>query len=373
MPTPSKKVVIAGGGVVGAATAYYLAVDHGIGATVVDRSGLAAAASGRAGGFLARDWNDGSPTQELTRVSFDLHAELGEALPTTDYRRLKCEAVAIDPRGKPSNQKLKDVECLYRSMGGPSTIAQVHPRKLVEAMMQKATTLGASFRQATVQGFVVDDNGGGVVRGLQTDDGVIEADAVVVAMGPWTHAVGLKNQTSQCDVRGWGIDDMPPIVGTKYHSVVVQAPAPLETATFFQGLGDPEVYPRPDGEVYITGFPDPAAVVHDLPGETEVRSSVCDRLHTTIQAIAPDLAEAPVTTRQACHLPSAPDGVPLIGPIPNRSGAFVATGHGCWGILLAPATGKALAELIATGRSSSVDLSPFDPRRFSLNARRSFF
>ena len=32
-------------------------------------------------------------------------------------------------------------------------------------------------------------------------------------------------------------------------------------AVFFQGLGDPEVYPRPDGDVYVTGFPDPPAEV----------------------------------------------------------------------------------------------------------------
>ena len=48
---------------IGCATAYYLAKEHGIGATIVDpQKSIAAAASGNAGGFLARDWNDGSPT-----------------------------------------------------------------------------------------------------------------------------------------------------------------------------------------------------------------------------------------------------------------------------------------------------------------------
>ena len=45
------------------------------------------------------------------------------------------------------------------------------------------------------------------------------------------------------------------------------------------------------------------------------------------------------------------------------AGAYVATGHGPWGMLNAPATGKALAELIAEGAASSVDLRPFDPAR----------
>ena len=53
--TPSPKtVVIAGGGVIGTSTAYYLAKNHGIKSILVDPTGtIAPAASGKAGGFLA--------------------------------------------------------------------------------------------------------------------------------------------------------------------------------------------------------------------------------------------------------------------------------------------------------------------------------
>ena len=111
-----QQVVIAGGGVIGCATAYYLAKEHGIGATIVDRKSIAAAASGNAGGFLARDWNDGSPTQEMTHRSFDLHATLAEDLKkygATDYRRLTCVAVGVDGRTavqKPGGKKLENVD-----------------------------------------------------------------------------------------------------------------------------------------------------------------------------------------------------------------------------------------------------------------------
>ena len=53
----------------------------------------------------------------------------------------------------------------------------------------------------------------------------------------------------------------------------------------------------------------------------------------------------------------------LLGPIPGVTGAFVATGHGPWGMLNAPATGLALAELIAGGAPKVLDLRPFDPAR----------
>ena len=56
-------------------------------------------------------------------------------------------------------------------------------------------------------------------------------------------------------------------------------------------------------------------------------------------------------------------GLPLIGRIPNVGGAYIATGHSVWGMLNAPATGEAMAELILDGASRQVDLSPFSPGR----------
>ena len=60
------------------------------------------------------------------------------------------------------------------------------------------------------------------------------------------------------------------------------------------------------------------------------------------------------------------DGLPLIGPVPGVAGAFVATGHGPWGMLNAPATGRALAELIVDGgRVVGGPRRPFDPARLA--------
>ena len=62
-------VVICGGGVIGASVAYFLG-RRGVRATVIERTGLACAASGKSGGFLALDWCDGTPLQSLARRSF---------------------------------------------------------------------------------------------------------------------------------------------------------------------------------------------------------------------------------------------------------------------------------------------------------------
>ena len=79
MARPPARVVICGAGVIGAAVAYYLSL-RGIRSTVVERSGVACAASGKSGGFLALDWCDGSPLAALARTSFQLHADLPQRL-----------------------------------------------------------------------------------------------------------------------------------------------------------------------------------------------------------------------------------------------------------------------------------------------------
>ena len=59
--------------------------------------------------------------------------------------------------------------------------------------------------------------------------------------------------------------------------------------------------------------------------------------------------------------PVTPDGRPLIGQT-KAENIYVAGGHGMWGVVLGPATGKYLAELMATGNTNPI-IKPFDPLR----------
>src|SRR5207247_2987320 len=86
--TAPRRVVGCGAGGVGASVAYFLA-RRGVAVTVVERSGVACAASGKSGGFLALDWCDDSPLGPLARASFALHAELAHGLGADHgYRRM---------------------------------------------------------------------------------------------------------------------------------------------------------------------------------------------------------------------------------------------------------------------------------------------
>ena len=82
------RVLICGGGVIGASIAYFLS-RRGVQANVIERTGVACAASGKSGGFLALDWCDGSPLAALARLSFALHARLAQEIGGDwGYRRL---------------------------------------------------------------------------------------------------------------------------------------------------------------------------------------------------------------------------------------------------------------------------------------------
>src|ERR1700745_2314738 len=85
-------VLICGGGVIGASVAYFLS-RRGIRSTVVERAGVACAASGKSGGFLALDWCGGTPLDELARRSFALHAQLADEIGGDwGYRRMTTYA-----------------------------------------------------------------------------------------------------------------------------------------------------------------------------------------------------------------------------------------------------------------------------------------
>src|SRR4051794_5649948 len=66
--------------------------------------------------------------------------------------------------------------------------------------------------------------------------------------------------------------------------------------------------------------------------------------------------------------PTLPDGLPAIGPVAGLDGLFVATGHQMLGVTLAPATAEVLAPAVLDG-SSSAELAPFSPDRFSRGQR----
>ena len=355
------RVLICGGGVIGASIAYFLS-RRGVQAVVIERTGVACAASGKSGGFLALDWCDGSPLAPLARRSFALHAGLAEELGGDwGYRRLATYGGYASAGGSARHGADAPVEWLSpdvvvnRRLGATATTAQVHPGMFTAALMRAAQAQGAELRLGEVTG-VAAGNGAGRVRGVEVAGEIVEGDAVVIAMGPWSLLATR-----------WL--PLPAVFGLKGHSLVFETGTAVPAQALFLeyqeasgALLSPELFPRADGTTYVCAVSsesplplDPAAVAPD-PGAIE-------RLHAMCSHLSPALARSKVLARQACFRPVTEDGLPLIGAVPGIEGAYVATGHSVWGILNAPATGEAIADLIVDGASRAVDLSPFDPAR----------
>lgn len=179
----------------GICTAYYLANLYGIRCTLIDPTGsIAPAASGKAGGFLALDWNYHCSTGPLTRRSFELHQELADILgaESIQYRRLTGAAVSVDPynyRRRPHGKKLDGIEWAanendnhgrvlgVRPRGDESTIAQVHPKLLCIRLWEEACRAVDSCK--LVKGKVIKadkvDSVKGRQSGVELDDGTIFA------------------------------------------------------------------------------------------------------------------------------------------------------------------------------------------------------
>jgi len=354
------RVVICGAGVIGSAIAYYLAL-RGVAATVVERCDVACAASGKAGGFLALDWCDNSALGPLARKSFQLHAELAETFGERyGYRRMTTLAAKSYPQGMNSLSDLPEELAWfdrhtvpYAVLGTPSTTAQVHPALFTQTLLQQARDRGARLLIGCVQGVDVANGG---VQGVRVDGEIVPADAVVIAMGPWSTlaAQGLL---------------LPPVYGLKGHSITLKptgrVPAHAVFMSYTTDRGEqlePEIFARPNGEVYLCGLSD----VTPLPERADqvipradagaVLRQVAGQLSSALLDVEPQVV-------QACYRPVYDDGLPLLGPVPGVAGAYVATGHSCWGILNAPASGLAMAELIVDGRVQSVDLRAYDPQR----------
>ena len=132
-------VLICGGGVIGASIAYFLS-RRGVETTVIECTGLACAASGKSGGFLALDWCDETPLESLARRSFALHGRLVEEIGNDwNYRPLTTYGGSMGLRRQASAHGigwLSDRVSVNQRLGSTETTAQVHPKKFTKAMMR---------------------------------------------------------------------------------------------------------------------------------------------------------------------------------------------------------------------------------------------
>ena len=365
-------VAIVGGGVIGCAVAYYLAV-AGARVTLLERDGLAGEASGAAAGILAPLAESGGPGPFLDlalaglrvfpQLNETLREETGldlEYLPTPvlrlafrddEERRLRDrlawqkrtglalhrlsaeEARALEPRLSPR----------VRAAVLSRDERQVNPGRLTQALAEAARRRGANLLPATtVTGF---RRRGGRVTGVRASGGAgdVEADAFVLAAGPWTPALS----------RRLGVD--LPIVPVRGQMLALSVGS-AGVRHVIWGEGG-YLVPKSGGHLYA------GATVEDVGFRPRTTRRGLAGLRRMAAAMMPSLRYAEVASAWAALRPGTPDGRPIIGPLPGWPNVYVAGGHFRNGILLGPITGRVVAQLITEGRTE-LPLEPFSPSRF---------
>ena len=164
----SNNIVVIGGGIQGTSVAYHLAkatqqefiakTDSATAITsitILEAKAPASAASGKGGGFMARSWGNGTPTQRLHELAFDMYSEIANEIGCESFRKLPVLSVSPGYNGVEVARKDTTLSPLLpnwldgnvgtiSAMGYGQDTAQVTPLEFVQKMIQ-ATSDRVSF------------------------------------------------------------------------------------------------------------------------------------------------------------------------------------------------------------------------------------
>lgn len=371
-------VVIIGGGIIGLSIAWHLA-GQGASVTLCDAGRCGRAASWAGAGILhpgsaARD----DPLAQLRRTSAaiypDFVAALAEAtgidsgyersglldLITDDNqqaaaeRELRAAAGQMLDDGRPRLLRV-DREDLERMVSGIDRrvrgalyvrdAAQVRNPRLLAALIAACRARGVAIREHTPVREILHQNRR--VCGVRTASDRIAGGQVVLAAGAWSslvpgpapRAAGVHPVRGQIVLLECSSRPFRPVLQSGKHYLV----------------------PRPDGLVLVGSTEEPQAGFEDTPTADGVR-----KLTELAMRFVPPLKAARFLRAWAGLRPATRDGRPLLGRAPGCEGLWVATGHFRSGVVLAPLTGRLMAQWITHGKpASDLSLEPFSPGRLA--------
>jgi glycine oxidase len=338
--SPKRDVVVVGAGVIGLASAWRIA-QRGASVAVVDRGEPGGAATRVAAGMLApvteSEFEDEpflEPRLAAAAAWPRFAAELAEAGGVDcGYRRNGCLSVALDADELAEIRRHHDfrlelgltAEWLLPSAcrelepalstataGGSLTPddGEVDPRALTAALLAALERAGVPILREEI---------------ASLDEAFARGRTVVAATGPWADWLPAEAR--------------PPVRPVKGQIVRLRGPAGDPVVE--RSIRTPFVYvvPRRNGEVAV------GATVEERGFDTTVTAGAVHELLREAYRAVPELAELEFAEASAGLRPGTPDNAPIVGP-GAVDGLVLATGHYRNGILLAPTTADAVAELV---------------------------
>jgi sarcosine oxidase, subunit beta len=362
-------IIVIGAGVVGCSLAFHLA-RAGARVRVFDKGGICAGMSARSGALVRMHYTF-APEAELAWKSHHYFRNWSEIVGGRCGFVETGFAVVVDERNAP---RLRENVAMLRRIGvntevvtaaelrqrEPNTfiddvaLAAFEPQSgyadpvaTTESLAAAAKRHGADFSTNTPVARIAN-RGGRAVGVVDAAGRVHEADAVCVVAGPWTDAllaplgvkIGIKIERAQI-----AFFKRPPQLK---HCIYIDTIA----GSYFRPHGDDLTLAglggwKPEAEAN----PDDFRESNDADFIAAVRKRLAQRI--------PAMADAPYSRGHAGIYDVSPDARAVMGAVTGVDALFVAAGFSGTGFKTAPAVGASMAELILTGKSATVDLTPF--------------
>ncbi len=363
------RVVVIGGGIIGASVLYHLAQD-GVGdAVLLERDRFASGTTWHAAGIVGQLRDSKAQTelaQYTTHLFKSLEAETGQA---TGYRENGSMTVALTPqrleliRRNVSAAQRMGVAALFLTpgeirerwpllrvddvLGGQFVPAngQVNPLDVTAALIKGARQRGAvALENTPVEDILIRD---GRVIGVRTRAGDIACERLLLAGGMWTHQLAKRI-------------NVPVPLHAAEHFYIVTEPVPgLARSTPILTVADERAYYKEDaGKLLIGGF-EAAGKAWPAPGQPIPAGFSFQELPPDMEHMEPILARAfgrvPALNDIGIQLffcgPESftPDGRAYLGPAADVRGLFIAAGFNSNGILSSGGAGKVMSKWLIDG------------------------
>src|SRR5919197_2084935 len=334
-------VVVVGGGVMGCSIAFHLA-ERGAGVLLLEKGTVCSGMTARSGALIRLHYTN-RPEASMAATSLGWFRDL---------RGLGVDTEAVAPEDLAAEHPELDLRGVGAVAWEPGS-GYADPVATTFAFASRAVDLGARVRQGVTVRAI--RTAGGRVTGLDTSDGEVGADAVVLACGPWvdplsrTAGFELGITPERAQVAFFRRPD-----AARRHPVVIDA----ALGTYFRPHG---------GELSLLGVEaghrlDVAEVDREVEGwSPEPVAGAQERLVARV----PSFRGAALVRGHRGVYDTSPDTRAVLDRAPGVDGLFVAGGFSGTGFKTAPAVGAGMAELVTGGRAATVDLHPFRLSRFA--------
>jgi sarcosine oxidase, subunit beta len=369
--------IVVGGGAVGTAAAYQLAL-RGKKTLLCERSNFASGATGRCGGMVVhcygRQLNIEKTALRLrfTRANTELMKDYQKTFEIDfELRQMGCLDIAVDER---EWEELKELVAVQQSLGddeielldkhetlsvmnnlNPDLIfgsrlrksdGNLNPFYLARAQALEARKRGAEIFTHTKVDEIMVENGS--VVGVRVGDAVFESEFVINATNGWTSLLTAGTEIIPVRELAMVTERLPDL-----------PPQPFEMLCFGDfAYGSTQTR---SGN-YNLGGPGPARPPHYDYFDQNIYIDEVFRVMSYIGAVFPSLRDVSVIRSWTGTMAFTPDGMPSIGLMPGARGLYIAAGFPD-GMAWAAITGKLVAEHIC-GQPTSLPLDPLDPGRF---------